>query len=395
MRIGVPMSRFDAFAVEFGALIERFIFRKGWSREQIAEAVWGNAERKGHVTGYIKGSRGNPSAPIVRKFCDALDIPDAEIDALLARQREAAREQASNLNVPLAFLDRIAGQFGAEETFTDWKSFEAALKAKAGEFHRVSAELESLRTGDDRLANRIGDAEAALAEGRIEEAEAALADLREPATDRALEGLRQLARIMAAEGDLALLRGDADAAYAQFAAAADLFAGAAPMEAVAMRADYQLRPKEHGRIYGSRGLIHSAALLRANLDSLNRESAPEPWAQTQNALGIALQEQGARTGGEDGARLLAEAVAAYRAALVVRTRADMPANWAMTQGNIANALLAQAGAAEEVERARLLEKALVAVDGALEVFDAGTEGYYRGIVEGVRERVLAAMGEGA
>jgi TPR repeat protein len=36
---------------------------------------------------------------------------------------------------------------------------------------------------------------------------------------------------------------------------------------------------------------------------------------TQNNLGTALQEQGTRTGGEEGRRLLAEAVAAFRGAL--------------------------------------------------------------------------------
>ena len=38
---------------------------------------------------------------------------------------------------------------------------------------------------------------------------------------------------------------------------------------------------------------------------------------TQNNLGVALQEQGIRTGGEAGAHLLAEAVTAYRQALEV------------------------------------------------------------------------------
>lgn len=125
---GTP--RIDAFAVEFGALIERYIFRKGWSREDVAEKVWGNTDRKGHVSAYIRGGRGNPSPPLVKKFCDALDIPIEEIDILLARQQEARRAQATALDVPFGFLDRIAAQFGAEELFTDWKTFEETIGEK-------------------------------------------------------------------------------------------------------------------------------------------------------------------------------------------------------------------------------------------------------------------------
>jgi tetratricopeptide (TPR) repeat protein len=58
---------------------------------------------------------------------------------------------------------------------------------------------------------------------------------------------------------------------------------------------------------------------------------------TQNNLGLALQEQGIRTGGEAGARLLAEAVTAYRHALEVRTRETLPLQWAQTHRNLAQA----------------------------------------------------------
>ena len=45
---------------------------------------------------------------------------------------------------------------------------------------------------------------------------------------------------------------------------------------------------------------------------------------TQNNLGIALQELGTRSGGEEGRKLLEDAVAAFRSALEVYTKADLP-----------------------------------------------------------------------
>ena len=55
---------------------------------------------------------------------------------------------------------------------------------------------------------------------------------------------------------------------------------------------------------------------------------------TQNNLGIALQEQGIRTGGQSGAELLSQAVVAYREALTVRTRDSLPQYWANSQYNL-------------------------------------------------------------
>jgi hypothetical protein len=44
---------------------------------------------------------------------------------------------------------------------------------------------------------------------------------------------------------------------------------------------------------------------------------------TQNNLGIALRDQGIRTGGAQSTELLAQAVAAYRSALEVYTRGQL------------------------------------------------------------------------
>ena len=87
-------------------------------------------------------------------------------------------------------------------------------------------------------------------------------------------------------------------------------------------------------------LAEAVAAYRQALEVRTRETLPQDWAATQNNLGIALEEQGIRTGGERGTQLLAEAVAAYRQALEVRTRETLPPQWAQTHNNLAKAYVA-------------------------------------------------------
>jgi hypothetical protein len=65
------------------------------------------------------------------------------------------------------------------------------------------------------------------------------------------------------------------------------------------------------------------------------------WAMTQNNLGAALADLGARAGDT---AALQDAVTAYRAALEVRTREASPMDWAGTQNNLGAALATSAPA---------------------------------------------------
>ncbi len=87
-------------------------------------------------------------------------------------------------------------------------------------------------------------------------------------------------------------------------------------------------------------LAEAVAAYRQALEVYTRETLPQDWATTQNNLGIALGDQGIRTGGERGTQLLAEAVAAYRQALEVCTRETLPPQWAQTHNNLAKAYVA-------------------------------------------------------
>jgi len=98
-----------------------------------------------------------------------------------------------------------------------------------------------------------------------------------------------------------------------------------------------------GRTTGLDIHTHLTAAVQAYNQALEvhtRETLPQQWSTTQNNLGIALKDQGIRTGGERGPQLLAEAVAAYRQALEVYTHETLPQQWAQTHDNLAKAYVA-------------------------------------------------------
>ena len=124
------------------------------------------------------------------------------------------------------------------------------------------------------------------------------------------------------------------------------------------------------RTGGERGtqlLAEAVTAYRQALEVYTRETLPQQWATTQNNLGITLGDQGIRTGGERGTQLLAEAVAAYRQALEVYTRETLPQQWATTQNNL-GATLGDQGIRTGGERGtQLLAEAVTAYRQALEV----------------------------
>jgi tetratricopeptide (TPR) repeat protein len=118
-----------------------------------------------------------------------------------------------------------------------------------------------------------------------------------------------------------------------------------------------------GEQKGESGWLDQAvAAFRAALEVRTRERVPLDWAMTQNDLGTALWNLGAR---EDGTVRLKEAVTAFRAALEVRTRERIPLQWARTQNNLGNALNTLG---EREDGTARLKQAVEAYRAALEVW---------------------------
>ena len=119
---------------------------------------------------------------------------------------------------------------------------------------------------------------------------------------------------------------------------------------------------------GAKLLAQAVVACQNALEVYTRDQLPQDWAMTQNNLGAALQAQGTRTGGEEGTKLLAQVVVAYQNALEVYTRDQLPQDWAATQINLGNALKVQGIRTGGEEGAKLLAQAVVAYQNALEVY---------------------------
>jgi tetratricopeptide (TPR) repeat protein len=72
----------DRLARRFAALLTQHKQANGWSNTWMAQAIWEDDNRRGHISGYLRGTMGSPSESTVAKFCAKLGIPDADREAL-------------------------------------------------------------------------------------------------------------------------------------------------------------------------------------------------------------------------------------------------------------------------------------------------------------------------
>lgn len=205
-------------AHEFGALIQKHIDQKGWTHETVARRVWGSSgtSRRGHISGYIKGLRGKPSAATIRGFADALGISDEEIEVLRSKERTAERELAAELDVPIDLLNRIVNRFGEKEEFTYFVEFEDAIIEKASEYHRLRDEIKSLRAENFKLDNEIAVIDSLLNEGDVDGANYNLDKLLNSQLNIYIDNLKTLANLAIIKAEVEILRDDIESAFATF-----------------------------------------------------------------------------------------------------------------------------------------------------------------------------------
>lgn len=80
------MSHYESSSEEleqrFSALLSRYKEINGWTNTWMAQVIWGDDNRRGHISGYLKGTRRRPSDRTIELFCTKLGIPDVERHAL-------------------------------------------------------------------------------------------------------------------------------------------------------------------------------------------------------------------------------------------------------------------------------------------------------------------------
>lgn len=361
----------QTFQTRFGALLRRYVEAKGWTVEQVAWEVWGSRDRGTHVSAYVAGRKGRPSAPTVRKFCDALGISAEEIEACRAAPApdlptpDATQRAALGLGEQL--IKALAWEFGHDNPKAGLDAWRTFLEQKAQEHTRLQAELAALKAADARLSNSLAEAQGLIDDGRFEEADAVLDAAKALARERTLESARQLAALTAAQGDVALLRQDAEAATELFLVAAEPLDGLDAVAAANLRFDHFERLWQHGLRYGGPAFLGAERLCRRALERLDKETHPEPWARAQLGIGIALSRQGQATEGDAGLDLLAQAAVAYETALTVWTEAEHPTGFGHAQNNLANALRNMGSRMQGEAGTALLGRAVAAYEAALRV----------------------------
>ncbi|MEM6596445.1 MAG: hypothetical protein AAF672_16775, partial [Pseudomonadota bacterium] len=318
-------------------------------------------KKKPDISKLENGRIPNPQSGTVQRIAEILMISDAEIDELRKNAATPADKLRDIAALSRKELEDLAARFEIEGRYEmPIEALRKELENRADDYRAYRRQIDKIDEVALRAHNLKARAEVAAEQLDFDEVETVLAEVDAIETMQAYE-----TKIARAQN--ALLRNRVERAFQILSAAADSLGSLSDTAPARARIETEDILYQHGLRYGGEGMALSEAMLRQALDSLNPESQPVDWARAQNALAIALQQQGTRTEGARGADLLAQAVAAYDAALEVRTRQDHPVDWAATQNNKGAALRNQGTRTESPRGSELLAQAVAAYDAALEV----------------------------
>lgn len=354
----------------------------GWTQTFVAEKAfaddnpdtWEQYVRR--IGDYENGKVKRPQVKVYQPLCDVLSITrrrigelkaqaadaksvsDDEIAALRAEKGSLEQALSDLRTLSRSQLETLAGRFEYARAYdaTDGALIEY-LTDKARDYRALKAQIETI----DGRSNIKSAAQEAYEAGNFEEVMNLLEQVHS-------DELEEAANTAVTRAKSALMLNRMEQAYRILSASADSFAAVDPIEPARKRIlTYFAILRGHGLTYGSTGIQRGIDLLTPCLtDELQSDDA-WLWAAGQNALAIALSDQGERTDGPAGADLLASAVAVYRASLEVRTRDAHPVDWAMTQNNLANVLTEQGNRTDGPSGADLLAQAAAAFHACLEL----------------------------
>ena len=291
-----------------------------------------------------------------------LERIETKIDALPQQIADLLRQQglvSDTGGVDLSDLRKLAAKFG-ENDIREAGPLLSFLESKAEEFRAYKAQVDAIDERTAGLGNLKSAAQDAANNLDFDEVEMLLSRVQEVELEVAAETAELRARN-------ALLRGRPEQAYTLLTAAADSFAAVDPLEPARRRQAYAKMLYEHGLRYGGTGLTLAAEAWRRAAYDFGEAENPTHWAMVMQNLAVALQNQGTRTAGPEGAVLLDEAVDSYRAAMRVHTEADHPVVWATVMQNLGSALQQQSTRTAGPEGAALLAEAVDSYRAALRV----------------------------
>ncbi len=293
------------------------------------------------------------------------EIPDKVVAKLIELGFVPKKSAEDGLN--LQKLRALALEYGddAPETTPEIVNF---LTEIAADYKRIKLSIKALPGHSERLTNLAAAASEALERRDRKEARRLLLEAKDIQKEVRREALETDAALSVQIAEIDLLDGRAEEAFRLLSEAADSFAVLDALEPVRRRVKYEDILFSHGLRYGGQGMKLSAQMLQDAIGKIEKNSAPDLWANAQNNLGLALQNQGARTDEIEGTDLVACAVAAYEDALSVYTKTDHPAQWAMTKNNLGTALKDQGTSTDGAQGTDLLARAVAAYEDAQSVY---------------------------
>ena len=345
----------------FAALIKRKRGEACLTQETLALDVFGDAGRKADISHLENARVPNSQEATVQKICKALGISPAEMEPL--RQSHPSAAQLDNIpSLSREALQNLAARFNIENRFElSDENLRKELTKRADEFRTLKSEVDAIPDSMRNLANLKAAAQDAIDRVDLEEVENLMAMVHETE-------LEEVAKSSEIRANTALLRGKVADAYRYLFAAADSFAAVDPLEPIRRRLKSGQILYYHGLRYGSTGFRAAINMFEKAETLALKNSDKLLVASSQNSLAVALQDQGIRTQGAEGADLLTQSITAYHNPLEVATRADHPVDWAATQNNRAIALKEQGTRTQGADGADLLAQSVTAYRKALEVY---------------------------
>ncbi len=85
----------NGLAQRFADLLKRWMTTKKISVTDASVLIYGSEKNRGHVSGYRNARKGEPTRALIERYCGALDIPEAEIEALFAERKSGWPEISS------------------------------------------------------------------------------------------------------------------------------------------------------------------------------------------------------------------------------------------------------------------------------------------------------------
>lgn len=349
--------------VEAGLPDPARIMAEGMDAEAIVEGMLTRLTEREHCAPEMQALFRRITTPVLRNLL----ADNAFADAMRAAFMQEVLTRLGDLSARLERVDRLTRlemmalgdrfEIVGMHALSDAELREA-LELRATDYRRFREQIEAI---DERTRGL----------GTLKAARDALARLDFAEVETLLSGGEDVETEIAPEtkvlrADNALLRGRAEEAFVLLSAAADSFSD--PEERAWRRLAYQERLHDHGERYEGQGLVLTARMLDATLETLWRSGDANAWAGVQTNRGQALETYGNRLGGAEGARMLGEAAEAYRAVLRIWDEATSPERWAMTQRSLGSVLLQRGELLDGPEALALLEQAAGAHRAAMRVW---------------------------